>query len=103
MQVFQSHEKLSYYDRDVFFGDQARLQEIRTTTPGTKLHDDPKIGTLQKGAMVFRYVGRMEFGQDGYFLDNVLDFVLRILNVDDLDRYRLSRSLVDPMATSERL
>lgn len=53
--------------------------------------------------MIFRYVGRMELGQDGYFLDNILDFVLRILDVDDLDRYRLSRSLVDSMATSERL
>lgn len=52
--------------------------------------------------MVFCYIGRMELGQDGYLLDDILNFVFRILNVDDLDRYRLSRPLVDPRATSER-
>lgn len=52
--------------------------------------------------MVFRYVGRMKFGQDGDFLDDILNFVFSVLNIDDLDRYGLSRSPVDPVATSER-
>lgn len=52
--------------------------------------------------MVFCYVRRMKLGQDGYFLDDILDFVFRILHINDLDRDRLSRPLVNPMATSER-
>lgn len=50
--------------------------------------------------MVLRNVWGMEFRQNGYLLYNVLNFIFRVLNVDDLDRYRLSSPSVDTMKES---
>lgn len=47
--------------------------------------------------MILRNIRGMEFRQDGYLLYNVLNLIFRVLNVDDLDRYRLSSASVDTM------
>lgn len=47
--------------------------------------------------MVLRNIWGMEFRQDGYLLYNILNFIFRVLNVDDLDRYRLPSPSVDTM------
>lgn len=47
--------------------------------------------------MVLRNIWGMEFRQDGYLLYNILNFIFRVLNVDDLDRYRLPTPSVDTM------
>lgn len=41
----------------------------------------------------------MEFGQDVDLLNNVVDFVFRIFDVDNLDSYRLTGSLIDTVST----
>lgn len=41
----------------------------------------------------------MEFGQDVDLLNNVVDFVFRIFDIDDLDSYRLTSSLIDAVST----
>lgn len=41
----------------------------------------------------------MELRQDIDLLDDVVDFVFRIFDIDDLDGYRLTGSLIDPVST----
>lgn len=41
----------------------------------------------------------MELGQDVDLLDDVVDFVFRIFNVDNLDGNRLTGSLIDSVST----
>lgn len=41
----------------------------------------------------------MEFGQDVDLLDDVVDFIFRIFDIDDLDGYRLTGSLIDTVST----
>ena len=46
--------------------------------------------------MILCYIGRMQFGQDSYFLNNVFDFVFGVFDIDYFDCYCLAGTLVDP-------
>lgn len=95
MQVFQSHEQFSNDDCDVILCNHARLHQVRTAPTAAKLHDDPQIRALEVRAIVFRDVRGVEFGKDADLGDDVVDFIFGIFDVDDLDGYGLTRSLVD--------
>lgn len=41
----------------------------------------------------------MELGEDVDLLDDVVDLVLRVLDIDDLDGYSLTGSLIDPISS----
>lgn len=74
----------------------AGLHEVGAAPTGAKLHDDPQLGALGVGAIVLCDVGRLQFGQDGDFLDNVLDLILGALYVYNLDGDGLATLLLDP-------
>jgi hypothetical protein len=40
----------------------------------------------------------MKFGEDIDFLDDVVDLVFRVFDIDDLDGYGLTSSLIDPIS-----
>jgi len=44
----------------------------------------------------------MEFGQDRYLLDDILNFVFGIFDIDDFDGDRLASRLVDTVTMSFR-
>lgn len=50
-------------------------------------------------AMILCDVRRIELGKYGNFLYNILDFIVCILDVDDLDGYGLSCPLVDAIVS----
>jgi hypothetical protein len=45
------------------------------------------------------YVGGLKFGQYGYFLNDIIDIIVGILNVHNFDSNRLTRSFVYPRGT----
>lgn len=40
--------------------------------------------------MILRNIWRVEFGQDGNFLDNIFDFIFGIFDINDLDSDRIT-------------
>lgn len=99
VQVLQTHEQFAHDDGDVIFCNVTWSHKITTAAARTILHDDPQIGSLKVGAIVFRNIGRVEPRQDGYLLYNVVDFVFGVLYIDDFDGHGLTSALID---TEER-
>ncbi len=85
VQVLQPKQQLAHDNGDVVLPDQARLHQVGAAPARTELHDNPQLGTLGVGAIVFGDVGRLQLRQNGDLLDDVLDLVLGALDVDDLD------------------
>jgi hypothetical protein len=102
MQVVQAHEQFPQDDGDVLLRYQARTHQVRTAATRTKLHNDPQIGPLEERPMVLGDEGGIEFGQDGDLLNDVFDLVFGIFDVDDLDRDRLARTLIDTSIRDNR-
>jgi hypothetical protein len=95
MQVLQPHQQLLYNDCNIVLGNVSRLHQVGTAPAAAKLHDNPQVRALEIGAKVLGDVGRVEFGQDADFLNDVVDFVLCVFDVDDLDRNGRAGTLVD--------
>lgn len=99
MQIIQPAEQLLDDDHDILLGDGSRAHEIGATAAGAEFHDNPQFGTLQIRPVVSGHVGRIKFRQDSNLLDDIFDFVLGILNVDDFDCDRGTSSLIDSMVS----
>lgn len=95
VQVVQPEQQLLQYDGDIVLADEARLHQVGAAAAGAELHDDPELGTLGVGAVVLGHKGRLQLGQDGDLLDDVLDLILGALDVDNLDGDGLAGALVD--------
>lgn len=100
VQIFQTHEQLANDDDDVFLGDAAWPHEVAAAATRAVLHDDPQIRALEVGAIVLCRVGRVETGEDGDFLDDVVDFVFGVLDIDDFDGDGLAGAFVDTIEPS---
>lgn len=100
MQVLQSQQQLADNNGNVVLADQAGLHEVGAAATGAKLHDDPELGALGVGAIVLGDVGALQLGEDGDFLDNVLNLVLGVFNVNDFDGDGLAGALVDAVCVA---
>jgi hypothetical protein len=94
VEILQAKQQLANHNGNVVLPDQARLHEVGTAPARAELHDNPQLGALGVGAIVFGDVGRLQLREDGNLLDDVLDLVLGALNVNDLDGDRLAGALV---------
>jgi len=95
VQVLQAHQQLTQYDHNVFLRNETRLHQIGAAATRAKLHYDPEIGALEVRTVILCDVGRVELGEDGDLLDDVVDFVFGVFDIDYLNRYRLARPFVD--------
>jgi len=80
---------------NVLLVDHSGTKQSMATSPRAKLHDDPKVGSLEKGSMILGHIWRLEFGQDGNFLNDILHLVLGIFDINDFDRYRFTSAFID--------
>jgi hypothetical protein len=96
MQIIQATKQLSHDYHDIVLRNWPRAKKIAATTPRTKFHDNPQMRALEKRAMILRNIWRVEFGQDGNFLDNIFDFVFSIFDINDLDGDRVAGTFIDP-------
>lgn len=101
MEVVEAKQELADNNGNVVLGDKAGLHQVGAAAARAKLHDDPELGPLGKGPKVLGDVGRLQLGQDGNFLDDVLDLILCTLNVDNLDGDSLASTLVDTVYRAE--
>jgi hypothetical protein len=99
VQVVKPKQQLPHNNGNVVLPEQTRLQQISAAAPGAELHDDPELGAPCVGAMVLGDVGRLQLGENGNLLYNILDLVDRTLNIDNLDGNGLTGSLVDAVET----
>jgi hypothetical protein len=96
MQIIQAPKQLPHDYHDIVLRDWPWAKKIAATTPRTKFHDNPQMRPLEKRAMILRNIWRVEFGQDGNFLDNIFDFVFSIFDINDLDSNRIAGTFIDP-------
>jgi hypothetical protein len=54
-------------------------------TTRAELHDNPQVGSLQIRTVVLGDIGRFQFGQDRDLFDDIIDFILGILDINDFD------------------
>lgn len=85
MQIRQPEQQLLEHNRNLDLGQWPRLHKIRAAASSTELHNDPQIRAVQVRPIIFRYKGRIHIGQDHDLAHDVLDFVLGILDINDLD------------------
>jgi hypothetical protein len=95
VEVFQAEEQLPHNNGNIILANVAGLHEVGTASTRAELHDDPQFGALGVGAIVLCDVGRLQLGQDGNLLDNILHLVFGIFYVNDLDGNGLAAFLVD--------
>jgi hypothetical protein len=89
VQIAESDEDLSDYDRDVFLFEAAvlrRFHERENASALGEFHDNPDARSIEVAAKVLCYVGSIaELGQEGDLALDVADIVVGGVEVDDLE------------------
>ena len=65
--------------------DRTGPQQVKATAAGAVLHDDPQVRALQIRSVVLGDIWRVQLGENGNFLNDIVDFIFGVFNVDDLN------------------
>ena len=97
MEVVERHEEVTAHDRDGLLGKGRGLEKVRNRPAGHVLHRDCQTSRtlVHPRAQVLGHVPAVDLHQRGDLPLNVLHFILRILEVHELDRDHLTSHAVD--------